>query len=58
MVGVHEKGVNEQRFMKPNHDIPSTGKTRAKNKACQVYNSLSDVSLPSVKITLILQNFR
>ncbi|KAF9599329.1 hypothetical protein IFM89_036627 [Coptis chinensis] len=26
----------EKRFMKPNHDIPSTAETRAKNKACQV----------------------
>ncbi|CAH9050375.1 unnamed protein product [Cuscuta epithymum] len=25
----------EKRFMKPNHDIPSTAETRAKNKACQ-----------------------
>lgn len=27
----------EKRFLKPNHDIPSTAETRAKNKACQVY---------------------
>lgn len=26
----------EKRFLKPNHDIPSTAETRAKNKACQV----------------------
>lgn len=26
----------EKRFSKPNHDIPSTAETRAKNKACQV----------------------
>ncbi|KAJ3682723.1 hypothetical protein LUZ60_012950 [Juncus effusus] len=26
----------EKRFNKPNHDIPSTAETRAKNKACQV----------------------
>lgn len=26
----------EKKFMKPNHDIPSTAETRAKNKACQV----------------------
>lgn len=26
----------EKRFQKPNHDIPSTAETRAKNKACQV----------------------
>ncbi|KAJ0582620.1 hypothetical protein HanHA300_Chr04g0154201 [Helianthus annuus] len=26
----------EKRFIKPNHDIPSTAETRAKNKACQV----------------------
>ncbi|XP_047332582.1 uncharacterized protein LOC124936159 [Impatiens glandulifera] len=26
---------NEKRFIKPNHDIPSTAETRAKNKACQ-----------------------
>ncbi|XP_071688229.1 uncharacterized protein [Rutidosis leptorrhynchoides] len=25
----------EKRFVKPNHDIPSTAETRAKNKACQ-----------------------
>ncbi|KAG8376888.1 hypothetical protein BUALT_Bualt09G0110900 [Buddleja alternifolia] len=25
----------EKKFMKPNHDIPSTAETRAKNKACQ-----------------------
>lgn len=25
----------EKRFNKPNHDIPSTAETRAKNKACQ-----------------------
>lgn len=25
----------EKRFLKPNHDIPSTAETRAKNKACQ-----------------------
>ncbi|CAI0472706.1 unnamed protein product [Linum tenue] len=25
----------EKRFFKPNHDIPSTAETRAKNKACQ-----------------------
>ncbi|XP_027353309.1 uncharacterized protein LOC113863793 [Abrus precatorius] len=25
----------EKRFQKPNHDIPSTAETRAKNKACQ-----------------------
>ncbi|TVU05636.1 hypothetical protein EJB05_48805, partial [Eragrostis curvula] len=30
----------EKRFNKPNHDIPSTAETRAKNKACQVENSL------------------
>ena len=29
----------EKRFNKPNHDIPSTAKTRAKNKACQVRKS-------------------
>lgn len=27
----------EKRFLKPNHDIPSTAETRAKNKACQVH---------------------
>ncbi|XP_030936606.1 uncharacterized protein LOC115961700 isoform X3 [Quercus lobata] len=27
----------EKRFLKPNHDIPSTAETRAKNKSCQVY---------------------
>ena len=27
----------EKRFLKPNHDIPSTAETRAKNKACQVW---------------------
>ncbi|KAL6896749.1 hypothetical protein ACP4OV_007321 [Aristida adscensionis] len=27
----------EKRFNKPNHDIPSTAETRAKNKACQFY---------------------
>ncbi|CAN1304355.1 hypothetical protein LINPERPRIM_LOCUS26171 [Linum perenne] len=26
----------EKRFSKPNHDIPSTAETRAKNRACQV----------------------
>ncbi|GFZ10994.1 hypothetical protein Acr_22g0003920 [Actinidia rufa] len=26
----------EKRFSKPNHDIPSTAETRAKNKACQI----------------------
>ncbi|KAF8397501.1 hypothetical protein HHK36_016418 [Tetracentron sinense] len=26
----------EKRFLKPNHDIPSTAETRAKNKACQL----------------------
>ncbi|GAA0142170.1 transporter [Lithospermum erythrorhizon] len=26
----------EKKFLKPNHDIPSTAETRAKNKACQV----------------------
>jgi hypothetical protein len=26
----------EKRFQKPNHDVPSTEETRAKNKACQV----------------------
>ena len=26
----------EKRFQKPNHDVPSTAETRAKNKACQV----------------------
>ncbi|MED6225224.1 hypothetical protein PIB30_091601 [Stylosanthes scabra] len=26
---------HEKRFQKPNHDIPSTAETRAKNKACQ-----------------------
>ncbi|XP_030936562.1 uncharacterized protein LOC115961700 isoform X2 [Quercus lobata] len=25
----------EKRFLKPNHDIPSTAETRAKNKSCQ-----------------------
>ncbi|XP_070052609.1 uncharacterized protein [Nicotiana tomentosiformis] len=25
----------EKKFLKPNHDIPSTAETRAKNKACQ-----------------------
>ncbi|KDP35620.1 hypothetical protein JCGZ_09058 [Jatropha curcas] len=25
----------EKRFIKPNHDVPSTAETRAKNKACQ-----------------------
>ncbi|KAL5565464.1 hypothetical protein UlMin_028628 [Ulmus minor] len=25
----------EKKFLKPNHDIPSTTETRAKNKACQ-----------------------
>ncbi|KAL7589241.1 hypothetical protein Lser_V15G38689 [Lactuca serriola] len=25
----------EKKFMKPNHDVPSTAETRAKNKACQ-----------------------
>ncbi|KAK4396239.1 hypothetical protein Sango_1460500 [Sesamum angolense] len=25
----------EKRFLKPNHDIPSTAETRAKNRACQ-----------------------
>lgn len=29
----------EKRFLKPNHDIPSTAETRAKNKACQVCRS-------------------
>ncbi|OEL24908.1 hypothetical protein BAE44_0014073 [Dichanthelium oligosanthes] len=29
----------EKRFNKPNHDIPSTAETRAKNKACQVDSS-------------------
>ncbi|KAF7143299.1 hypothetical protein RHSIM_Rhsim05G0191600 [Rhododendron simsii] len=29
----------EKRFLKPNHDIPSTAETRAKNKACQVCSS-------------------
>lgn len=28
--------LREKRFLKPNHDIPSTAETRAKNKACQV----------------------
>ncbi|KAG0481734.1 hypothetical protein HPP92_012592, partial [Vanilla planifolia] len=27
--------AREKRFNKPNHDIPSTAETRAKNKACQ-----------------------
>lgn len=27
----------EKKFLKPNHDIPSTAETRAKNKACQVH---------------------
>ncbi|KAJ6742145.1 PEPTIDE TRANSPORTER FAMILY PROTEIN [Salix viminalis] len=27
----------EKRFNKPNHDVPSTAETRAKNKACQVW---------------------
>jgi len=26
----------EKKFLKPNHDIPSTAETRAKNRACQV----------------------
>ena len=26
----------EKKFSKPNHDIPSTAETRAKNRACQV----------------------
>lgn len=26
----------EKKFLKPNHDIPSTAETRAKNKACQL----------------------
>lgn len=34
----------EKRFVKPNHDIPSTAETRAKNKACQVYISLCKLS--------------
>lgn len=37
----------EKRFMKPNHDVPSTAETRAKNKACQVSSrvfSLAQVS--------------
>ncbi|KAJ8537790.1 hypothetical protein K7X08_014330 [Anisodus acutangulus] len=25
----------EKKFLKPNHDVPSTAETRAKNKACQ-----------------------
>lgn len=28
----------EKKFSKPNHDIPSTAETRAKNRACQVCN--------------------
>ncbi|KAJ6922327.1 hypothetical protein NC652_016087 [Populus alba x Populus x berolinensis] len=28
----------EKRFLKPNHDIPSTAETRSKNKACQGNN--------------------
>lgn len=31
----------EKRFLKPNHDIPSTAETRAKNRACQVCIFLS-----------------
>jgi len=29
----------DKRFNKPNHDIPSTAETRAKNKACQVWKT-------------------
>ncbi|KAL2250521.1 UNVERIFIED_CONTAM: hypothetical protein Sindi_2174400 [Sesamum indicum] len=29
----------EKRFLKPNHDIPSTAETRAKNRACQCTSS-------------------
>ncbi|CAL5334931.1 unnamed protein product [Camellia sinensis] len=31
----------EKRFLKPNHDVPSTAETRAKNRACQLaaYNA-------------------
>ncbi|XP_020974125.1 uncharacterized protein LOC107630017 isoform X3 [Arachis ipaensis] len=40
----------EKRFQKPNHDIPSTAETRAKNKACQ----LSDQLRPQTSSTLLL----
>uniref|UniRef100_A0A0E0I646 Uncharacterized protein n=1 Tax=Oryza nivara TaxID=4536 RepID=A0A0E0I646_ORYNI len=29
----------EKKFNKPNHDVPSTAETRAKNKACQKYDA-------------------
>ncbi|KAL5991960.1 hypothetical protein ACLOJK_012872 [Asimina triloba] len=33
----------EKKFLKPNHDIPSTAETRAKNRACQdTESSLKD----------------
>ncbi|XP_078428897.1 peptide transporter family protein [Wolffia australiana] len=32
----------EKRFSKPNHDIPSTAETRAKNKACQDLVGIGD----------------
>lgn len=48
----------EKRFMKPNHDIPSTAETRAKNRACQVCTSLRDAEFLTFSIiNLILQNF-
>ncbi|RZS07415.1 hypothetical protein BHM03_00038249 [Ensete ventricosum] len=31
----------EKKFSKPNHDIPSTAETRAKNKACQVNKTIA-----------------
>ncbi|EXC31002.1 hypothetical protein L484_021303 [Morus notabilis] len=43
----------EKKFFKPNHDIPSTAETRAKNKACQdllgigEYRPVSFLSFPS-----------
>ena len=45
MVGVHMTD-GKKRFNKPNHDIPSTAETRAKNKACQVRKSQSSVLSP------------
>ncbi|KAL5178376.1 hypothetical protein HKD37_08G023942 [Glycine soja] len=32
----------EKRFQKPNHDVPSTAETRAKNKACQDLLGIGD----------------
>lgn len=39
----------EKKFMKPNHDIPSTAETRAKNKACQDLLGIGDYR-PGVKL--------